>query len=465
MKATRSLCASLFFALPIAVALFLLSSCKSDSKSTPTFSTFTLTVQIAPADTADLMLYVQPEGPYTDDAATMFFDGLTSFRGSCPASAAHFYSITCLKDGGQYIIPLWSPSGSLTIALPFVDGAPAGFAPVEGLTRESEAAGIKVMSDYFRLSADLQRSFWMQMRETDEPTLQDYIGQLARCAEEGCKPKAVNKEVKEYLTAWAYLDGYKMVDNYNRMHEPKADPISLLHKSPTEALDNDIAILQNGAALAAYSTVPKGNLDTRIKFVREQFKTPAIQTMLEQMILDNYLRRYDFNAGVEQGLQELTSAQQTYGIDSTYIEKFRQRMSSAIGAPFPDVAIEDRDGAPVDINTFRGKYLYIDLWASWCVPCIKEVPYLQALEKELKNDKVAFLSISCDTDRDAWQHKMEDLHMHGNQFIDAKGEFCDRLGVTGIPRFLIYDPEGHLLVADAPRPSTPAAREMLEKLQ
>lgn len=55
--------------------------------------------------------------------------------------------------------------------------------------------------------------------------------------------------------------------------------------------------------------------------------------------------------------------------------------------------------------------------------------------------------------------------MHGNQFIDAKGEFCDRLGVTGIPRFLIYDPEGHLLVADAPRPSTPAAREMLEKLQ
>ena len=140
-------------------------------------------------------------------------------------------------------------------------------------------------------------------------------------------------------------------------------------------------------------------------------------------------------------------------------------MSSIIGAPFPEVSLEDRDGTVLDITTFRGKYLYIDLWASWCVPCVKEVPYLQSLEKTLTNDKVTFISISCDTDRDAWIKKMESLSMHGNQYIDVKGTFCDRLGVTGIPRFLIYDPDGRLLNADATRPSNPATLTMLEELK
>ena len=60
----------------------------------------------------------------------------------------------------------------------------------------------------------------------------------------------------------------------------------------------------------------------------------------------------------------------------------------------------------MDFAQFRGKYVYIDLWASWCVPCCREVPHLQKLEKELENKDVVFLSISIDQNPSAWKKKM-----------------------------------------------------------
>lgn len=457
-----------FFTALLSLSVIILpcffSACSSGSTPDSADDSFTLHIQVSPTDTTALLLYLQPEGAYDGEVPTMAFDGKT-FTAQCPASAAHFYCVTCLKDGGQYIMPLWSPSGELTIALSLTNGAPTGFTPVARLTSKSESAALKAMSAYFGLTCDIQRTFWMNMNSTDESTLQDYINRLAHNAADGSKKKAVNNEVKDYLTAWAYLDGYNLIDSYNRSHAQSINASTLLQTTPAKALDNEIAMLHSSAALTAYSSIPKGDLTTRIQYVRQQFKTPAMQKALEKMILDNYLRHYDFNAGVDQGLEELTSAQQQLDIDSTYLVRFRQRMSSIIGAPFPEVSLEDRDGTVLDITTFRGKYLYIDLWASWCVPCVKEVPYLQSLEKTLTNDKVTFISISCDTDRDAWIKKMESLSMHGNQYIDVKGTFCDRLGVTGIPRFLIYDPDGRLLNADATRPSNPATLTMLEELK
>ena len=103
---------------------------------------------------------------------------------------------------------------------------------------------------------------------------------------------------------------------------------------------------------------------------------------------------------------------------------------------------------------FKGKYVYVDLWASWCVPCCKQVPYLQALEKELQNKNVVFVSISTDSSEAPWKKKMEQLDMHGNQWLNPDGKLCDKLNVSGIPHFLIYDKEGNLHTYDAQRPSS-----------
>ena len=120
----------------------------------------------------------------------------------------------------------------------------------------------------------------------------------------------------------------------------------------------------------------------------------------------------------------------------------------------------------MDFSQLRGKYVYIDLWASWCVPCCREVPHLQKLEKELENKDVVFLSISIDQKVEAWKKKMADLQVHGNQWHDSEGTLGKALNVKGIPFFLIYDKEGKLYMYNAPRPSMGLAlKELLEGLK
>ena len=53
--------------------------------------------------------------------------------------------------------------------------------------------------------------------------------------------------------------------------------------------------------------------------------------------------------------------------------------------------LTDLQGKKVDFAKYRGKYVFIDLWASWCIPCIKEIPHLKQLEKDLQNKDVGFL--------------------------------------------------------------------------
>lgn len=120
----------------------------------------------------------------------------------------------------------------------------------------------------------------------------------------------------------------------------------------------------------------------------------------------------------------------------------------------------------MDFSSFKGSYVYVDLWASWCGPCIREIPYLKELEKGLGNKQVKFVSISLDTRQEAWKKKMKELDLHGYQLFDSGNGLSKALNISGIPRFLIYDKEGKLYMKDAPRPSKGLQlKELLEGLK
>ena len=93
------------------------------------------------------------------------------------------------------------------------------------------------------------------------------------------------------------------------------------------------------------------------------------------------------------------------------------------------------------------------MWASWCGPCCREVPHLQALEKEFEGSDIVFVSVSTDADTDAWKAKLKELDMHGNQLHDRDGKLSQILNVGGIPFFVVYDKEGKLHTYGALRPS------------
>lgn len=140
-------------------------------------------------------------------------------------------------------------------------------------------------------------------------------------------------------------------------------------------------------------------------------------------------------------------------------KEFEREVLDATGTQMPDIALTRPDGTKVALSTLRGKYTYVDVWATWCGPCCKEIPHLEKLvEKMAGSSSVQFVSFSVDSDVEAWKRKLESDNPAWPQFIldaEANKTLSETLNITGIPRFFILDPDGNVLNPDAKRPSNP----------
>lgn len=139
------------------------------------------------------------------------------------------------------------------------------------------------------------------------------------------------------------------------------------------------------------------------------------------------------------------------------------------GTPSPDFDYENHKGGKTKLSDLKGKYVYIDLWATWCAPCRAEIPYLQKIEEKYHGKNIEFVSVSIDKakDNEKWKKFVADKKLGGVQLFadkDWESEFVTSFGVTGIPRFIIVDPKGNVLSADADRPSSPELQTKLDAL-
>lgn len=126
-------------------------------------------------------------------------------------------------------------------------------------------------------------------------------------------------------------------------------------------------------------------------------------------------------------------------------------------------------GGKTKLEDLRGKYVYIDVWATWCGPCRGEIPFLAKVEEKYKGKNIAFVSISADEDKDfdKWKKFVFDKKLGGIQLFADKNwnsEFITAFGINSIPRFILIDPKGIVVNADAPRPSDPQLQEKLDSL-
>lgn len=116
----------------------------------------------------------------------------------------------------------------------------------------------------------------------------------------------------------------------------------------------------------------------------------------------------------------------------------------------------------------KGKYVLVDLWASWCAPCLNEMPALQALRNKYPADKILFLSISVDASVAAWLSRIRELQSDVlTSFLllnKDSAALTRQVGLSTIPRYLLYDKEGTLIDSDAPTPSNPALEKLLNKM-
>jgi thiol-disulfide isomerase/thioredoxin len=133
-----------------------------------------------------------------------------------------------------------------------------------------------------------------------------------------------------------------------------------------------------------------------------------------------------------------------------------------------DLTSSDSSGDIIDFNRFRGNYLYIDFWASWCVPCIKEMPALKNTIEIYKGEPIKFISVSVDTDEKKWKKAILDNNMYWLQASELTGfqglvpTFCKV--IIGVPQYVLVDKNGVIVSSDAPRPGTPELTSLLNSV-
>lgn len=155
-------------------------------------------------------------------------------------------------------------------------------------------------------------------------------------------------------------------------------------------------------------------------------------------------------------------------------DSYRQRMRHLQDRPIsilqegelaPNLMYPDTNGQFLSMADFKGKYKYIDIWATWCAPCKKEIPSLQCLEKEFEGQDIVFVSISIDKNRKTWKDFVHVKQLGGIQlWAGGWTELPHELKLGSVPRFMLIDPEGRWVDINAPRPSDPKLKEILKNL-
>ena len=129
----------------------------------------------------------------------------------------------------------------------------------------------------------------------------------------------------------------------------------------------------------------------------------------------------------------------------------------------------NRKGGKTKLEDLRGKYVYIDVWATWCGPCRAEIPFLKKVEEKYHSKNIEFVSISIDVNKDyeKWKNFVSEKQLGGIQLFadkDWNSHFIASFGIDSIPRFILLDPQGNVVNADAERPSSPGLVATLDQL-
>lgn len=190
---------------------------------------------------------------------------------------------------------------------------------------------------------------------------------------------------------------------------------------------------------------------------------------VRQTLLHHIAIPYIDNFGTD-GIQDMINIYRTYVSDPSMTEEFNVKCDKwdrkKPGRMSADFTAVDINGREYTLDDFKGKYLYIDIWATWCQPCRQELPYLKALEEQFKGRDITFLSLSADSDKSKWEARIKEGDMTGVQlYLGNNSDFLTAYGISGIPRFILLDRDGRIINSEMTRPSSDDTAEILSELK
>jgi peroxiredoxin len=163
-----------------------------------------------------------------------------------------------------------------------------------------------------------------------------------------------------------------------------------------------------------------------------------------ELTLADLLKKYPTNYVIRE-------LKQGYDKEAAQLAQQQGQETDWVGKQVPDFSLPDADGRPVSLASYRGKYVLVDFWASWCGPCRAENPNVVKAHNEFKNKKnFAILGVSLDKDKDAWQEAIRADGLDWIQISDLKfwnSKAVSTFQFEGIPFNLLIDPQGKVIAS------------------
>ena len=133
------------------------------------------------------------------------------------------------------------------------------------------------------------------------------------------------------------------------------------------------------------------------------------------------------------------------------LDEYIRLADFGVGSVMPNFTLKTPDGKDISLKDFKGKYVLVDFWASWCGPCLREMPNVVKLYKECKGKNFEIFGVSLDNKKDAWEKAIKANGMKWPQGSDLKGwgsEPARLCNVSAVPFTVLIDPEGEVIAID-----------------
>lgn len=269
---------------------------------------------------------------------------------------------------------------------------------------------------------------------------------------------------ERYHSHYAKKEDFKTSDNF-----PKVDPLINYDNEVDYRFSSHYKQLVN-ANFNNYLTskIESGDEYTykvalpEIKKIKSKsIKNALVQNLAYEVIAGNPDSEMLYN--------EIMTLSDNTKLKESLTAKYNKIKTMAVGKASPTFEYENFKGGKTSLESLKGKYVYIDVWATWCGPCRKEIPSLQKIEEDYHGKNIEFVSLSIDTKKDyeKWRKFVEEKKLGGIQLFadnDWNSKFVTDYAIEGIPRFILVDPNGNIVSADAPRPSDPKLVAKFEEL-
>lgn len=264
-------------------------------------------------------------------------------------------------------------------------------------------------------------------------------------------------------TAAYFFNKNKFERNKLALFDPKKDSLSLNDLSKVILKISDFGNLYQIEFADLFLDRIDGFSDKKVD-LEDLFKGE-----FGKFLLFKYLERQIFRLSFEESEQLI--AGYTNGIKSSWFSILENNARST-KSMIRDIQLKDEGGNVFDFEDLlaqkRGKYLYVDFWAAWCIPCIRSFPSSLALNEKYNDLEVLYLSI--DENQNLWKDavKKYNVNIPNQSFLITNKEssaFLNGIKLQSIPRYLIFDKEGDFIHPNAPRPDKTEDLEILFKIK